>query len=173
MLMELIAAAAAGFLGAGVAMILRKATGGRLPRASVPVAAGLAILGLAVWSEYTWYGRMSASLPDDVVVTTTHETSSPLRPWTYAAPFVTRFATVDRASIRRNDEVPDQLMVDVLLFARHAPPARVPVLVDCAQGRRADIADGMTFDERGAVADADWRALPAGDPLVAAVCPAA
>ena len=53
MLLELIAAFAAAFVGAGIAMILRHLSGGAIPRAAIPVFAGFAMILLTIWSEYS------------------------------------------------------------------------------------------------------------------------
>lgn len=171
MLLELIAAVAAGFAGAGIALVLRHLSAGRLPRFFIPAMAGVAMLGFMIWTEYTWFSRTAETLPEAVVVTSSHSEQAAWRPWTYLHPLVTRFAAVDRSSIRRNDKVPGQLMVDVLLFARRAPVAKLPVLLDCTGQRRADIADGMQFDDDGAVVNADWVPFSSDDPMAKAVCP--
>ena len=171
MLLELIAAVAAGFVGAGIALALRRLSAGRVPRFFIPAAAGVAMLGFMIWSEYSWYSRTAEALPEAVVVTSSHSEQAAWRPWTYLFPLTTRFAAVDRSSIRRNDKVPGQMMVDVLLFARRAPVASVPILLDCNGRRRADITDGMQFDDDGAVLDAAWVPIPPDDPLAKSVCP--
>lgn len=171
MLLELIAAIAAGFAGAGIGLLLRRLSAGKLPRFVIPSMAGVAMLGFMIWTEYTWFPRTAETLPDAVVVTSSHSEQAAWRPWSYLFPLVTRFAAVDRSSIRRNDKVPGQLMADVLFFARRTPVAKLPVLIDCAGRRRADIADGMQFDDDGAVVGADWVPISPDDPLAGAVCP--
>jgi hypothetical protein len=173
MLIELVATLAAGFAGGGAAMLLRRLSGGRLPGFAVPGAAGVAMLGFLIWSDYTWYGRTVETLPEHVSVFTSHASSAAWRPWTYLAPVIERFGAVDVAALRRNSDVPGQVMAEVYLFARRSPVARLPVLIDCAGNRRADIADGMAFDASGAVADVEWTPLNPDDPLASAVCGAA
>lgn len=170
MLMEFISVFAAGFVGAGVALLLRLATKGALPRAAVPVFAGLAMIGLTIWSEYSWFGRTSGALPEQIVVVRAEPEPSSWRPWTWAHPYVSRFMAVDRSSIRTNDKVPEQRMAEILVFARREAPAKLPMLIDCQAGRRADIVDGASFDAEGRVTNADWRDLVAGDPLLDAIC---
>ena len=171
MLLELIAAVAAGFAGAGIALILRHLSAGKLPRFFIPATAGVAMLGFMIWNEYTWFSRTAETLPEGVVVTSSYSEQAAWRPWTYLHPLVTRFAAVDRLSVRRNDKVPGQLMLDVLLFTRWAQVAKLPILLDCTGRRRADIADGMQFDGDGAVLDAAWVPIPPDDPLAKTVCP--
>lgn len=170
MLIELITAFAAAIAGAGTAMLVRHMSGKRLPRIMIPLCAGLAMISVTIWNEYSWYTRTADTLPEDVVVVSTFAEPYSFRPWTYAMPYVSRFMAVDTAAIRLNQNVPDQRMAEVFLFKHRAPIAKLPMLIDCAAGARADIADGMEFNEEGAVINADWQDLAEGDPLLAAVC---
>lgn len=170
MLFELIATAAAGFVAAGVVMVLRMLTGGRLPASLTPIAAGLAMLGYAIWSEQTWFERRAEALPAGFEVVTTVETISWYRPWTYLMPMTERFMAVDLAGMRRNEAVQDQALVELLLAGRWMPDALVPVVVDCAGRRRADVIDGAEMDAQGRLVDADWRDLADDDPLLSKVC---
>ncbi len=159
-----------GFAGAGVGLLLRHLSRGALPRATAPVFAGAAMIGLTIWSEYSWFGRTAGALPADVVVVRTQAEPSTYRPWTWAHPFVSRFMAVDKATIRTNDKAPGQRMAELLVFAHREPAAKLPMLIDCQAGRRADIADGATFDADGRVVGADWRDLAPADPLLEAIC---
>jgi hypothetical protein len=170
MLIEWIATIALGFGAAGVVMILRRFSGGSIPRFAIPAAAGAAMIGFAIWSEYSWFSRTTAALPPGVVITGSHSVSSGFRPWSYIVPFVNRFSAVDRASIRRNERAPGQVMIDLLLVTRNAPAANLPLLVDCTGKRRANIVDGVTFDSDGVPVGAEWHPLESGDPLIDAVC---
>ena len=170
MFLELIATFVIGFGVAGVILIVNAMTGRRLPGAVLPVGAGLAMIGFTIWSEYNWYPRTLAQLPEGIEIISTNESQAVYRPWTYLTPFVDRFAAVDKARIRRNENVPEQVMVPVVFMGRWAPGAEIPVVVDCVESRRADLADGIEFDEEGALVNADWIAVEADDPLLEAVC---
>jgi hypothetical protein len=169
-LMDLVATIAAGFAGAGIALLLRRLSGGRLPGVFVPWVAGGAMIAFLLWNDYSWYGRTAGGLPEQVEVYTSMPESAAWRPWSYLAPVTERFGAVDTGSIRRNPAVPGQVMAEVYLFARRAPVARLPVLIDCVGNRRADIADGMEFAADGAVSNAVWTVLEPDDPLAGAVC---
>lgn len=169
MVFELIAAVVAGVAVGGLAMLLRKMIPA-IPKFVTPAAAGAAMVAFGIYAEYAWYERTAAGLPDGISVVSSVADPSPLRPWTYAAPYVSRFSAVDVAGARRNDNAPGQVMVDLYFFARYTPIAKVPVLLDCKGGRRADIQDGVNFDADGAVVGAEWRPLPADDPLSKVVC---
>jgi hypothetical protein len=170
MLYELVATIAAGFFGAGIAMILRWLSRGLLPRFLIPTLAGLAMLAFVVWSDYTWYARSAGGMPEGFDAFFSNSERPVLRPWTLVFPVTTRFAAVDHASERRNQSAPDQVMADVYLFARFVPPVRRTVLLDCAGMRRADVAEGMQFDSDGSLVDADWTPLSPDDPLAGSLC---
>ena len=170
MFFELIATVVAGFACAGIAMLLNVMTGRRLPRFITPVAAGLGMLATTISNEYTWYDRTAATLPTGVEVATTVEEQSWFRPWTQAQPFTKRFVAVDLAKMRRNPALPGQRMVDLYFFGRWSPLNQAPMLFDCSARRSALLIDGASFGEDGRIADADWRGVPEGDPILALVC---
>ncbi|MBS8225621.1 hypothetical protein [Vannielia litorea] len=172
MFVELIATLFAGVGCAGIAMLLNRLTGRRLPKWVMPIAAGAGMIGMTIYNEYTWYERTSARLPEGVTVAMTVEEQSWLRPWTQAWPYTKRFVAVDTGSARRNAALPDQHLLDLYFFGRWAPVNRAPLLLDCAARRSALLLDGADFGEDGAVADADWQAVPEGDPIHRIVCEA-
>ncbi|WP_350334566.1 hypothetical protein [Coralliovum pocilloporae] len=170
MFFELIAAFAGGLAGAGILMLLRNLSGGRLPRWLVPVAAGLAMIGVTVANEYGWYSRTSASLPEGVVVARTVEDRAIWRPWSYVIPFVSRFIAVDTASVRTNEALPGQRIVDLLVMGRWAPPRRLRAVFDCNDGKRADLVDGVEFGADGALVGAVWYETGLDEPVTAVAC---
>jgi len=170
MFYELVATVAAGFGAGGLVLLLNRLTGRRLPRWVLPAAAGAAMLGFAIWSEYAWFTRTTAQLPDSVVVASHNEERSWYRPWSYLYPLTTRFVALDRAALRRNANFPGQIMGRVLLFGRWEPGVALNVVFDCAARRRVDLVEGVTLGEDGAPRGGTWRALPADDPLLRAAC---
>ena len=169
MFFEFVAAIVAGFLGAGLALVANRLSGGRLPRWIMPVAAGAAMIAYTIWSEYTWFDRTVAQLPDDMEVTLVNEASALYRPWTYVAPLKDRFAALDHASMQTNPEVPDQRIATMFFFGRWSPVRSVPMIFDCARGRQAPLAT-VTFDDKGAASAALWSAPDAENPAIAAAC---
>ena len=170
MFLELIATFVIGFGAAGIILILNWITGGRLPRALLPIGAGLAMIGFTVYSEYNWYPRTVSQLPEEVQVLVTHEQQAFYQPWSYVKPFVNRFLAVDLARAMHNENQPGQVIVPLISMERWQFGSEVPVIVDCAESRRADMADGIEFDDAGAVLNADWVSVEADDPLLEAVC---
>ncbi|KIC44186.1 hypothetical protein RA28_14550 [Ruegeria sp. ANG-S4] len=170
MFLELIGTIFAGFAFAGVVMVLNKLTGGRLPRWAAPVAAGTGMIAMTIASEYSWYDRTRDTLPEELSVVQEVESRAFYRPWTYAMPFVDRFAAIDTVSVRTNNDVPDQRLVDLYFFGRWAPVSKMPVAVNCADNSRANLADGAEFGDDGRLLNASWIKVDANDPVVEATC---
>jgi hypothetical protein len=170
MFFEIVATFVAGFAGAGIWLLVSTLTRGRLPRRAFPVAAGVAMIGFAIWSEYDWYPQMSDALPPGVVVADSTPSRSPLRPWTYFAPLTDSFIAVDVRGMRINPASPDQRLADVYRFARWQPVVRRGVLFDCAGSRTADITPDLAFGADRQVTGAAWRDLAASDPILRTAC---
>ena len=166
MFLELIAVFVAGFAGAGAMMLLNIATGRRLPRWLVPVGAGAAMIAATLSSEYSWYSRTAAALPEGVTVAQTRDSAAPWRPWTYVLPLTDGFVAVDTVNMRPNAEQAQLYLANVHFFGRWRPVRTVEVMVDCAASRRADPALG---DDSPPV----WRDVGPEDPIVRTVCEAA
>ncbi|MEX0286669.1 MAG: hypothetical protein AB3N23_18840 [Paracoccaceae bacterium] len=170
MFVELIATVFAGIACAGLAMLLNITLGRRLPRWILPVAAGLGMIGMTISNEYTWFDRTSERLPDGVSVAMTVEEQSWFRPWTQIWPYTKRFVAVDTGTMRKNPNLPDQRLADLYFFGRWSPVNQAPMLFDCAQARSALLIDGAEFADDGTVADAQWQAMPADDPILKLAC---
>jgi hypothetical protein len=171
MILELLASLVSGFALAGVVMLLRLIFKDRLPRWSVPAAAGLGMLSFAVWNEYDWVKRAEATLPDGVHIAWTNEEQAAWRPWTFLAPITTRFMAVDARNPRTHPQAPDQVIVRVVMMGRFVPGAEFPVVFDCAEGRSAELIDDrVRFEEDGRIEGAVWRDLPLTDPVLRTAC---
>ena len=85
-------------------------------------------------------------------------------------PVTKRFITADVEGVRRNPSAPGMVIVDIYLYARFAPTTRLPALVDCANNRRADLADTTAFDDNGLPLVDCWIELSPNDPLHQTVC---
>ena len=169
MFLELIGTIFAGFAFAGVAMLLNKLTGGRLARWAAPVAAGAGMIAMTIWSEYSWFDRTRNQLPERLTIVQEVENRAFYRPWTYAMPFVDRFA-IDAGSVRTNDSVLDERLVDLYFFGRWASVSKIPVAVNCAENARANLADGVEFADDGRLLNANWIKFNATDPVIEATC---
>lgn len=170
MFLELIATFVAGLAAAGLVMLLNHAVGGRLPKWFAPVAAGLAMIGVTIGSEYGWYNRTTAKFPEGVEVVQTVESRALYRPWTYARPFVERFIALDTHSLRSHSAHPGQVMADTYFYGRWSAVNKMTVLADCSEWRRAALIDGVTFAEDGSISGIEWVKAEASDPLMSSIC---
>ena len=170
MFLELLAVIFAGVAGAGIMMVIIRATGQRLPKWLTPVAAGTVMIAVSVSSEYSWFGRTKASLPQGLEVIETVETSALWRPWTYAVPITERFVALDTASIQTNPTQPELRLGQIYFYGRWSPLNRLNVATDCQANRRAALIGGITFADNGALVGAEWVSAPKGDPLIEAMC---
>jgi hypothetical protein len=165
-LFTFIAALCTGVLGACVAFVVRRVFG-VTARWLVPAAAGAGMLGFTIWSDYTWFDRQRAGLPEGVVVVEAYTHSAAIQPWTLVSPVVNRFSALDRRSLTRHPERPEIVSAPFFVAQRYQPTFVSRQIVDCARGRRADAADAGAD---GAPPEDAWFALPADHPLLAAAC---
>jgi hypothetical protein len=168
MFLELIATFVAALGAVGLVLLLNRMTGGRLPKWTMPVAAGVTMLAYTIWSEYSWAQRTRAELPDGTAVFQTMEHRAFWKPWTYVWPQTNALAVVDVATARSRPDTPQIKLVDIYFFARWRAPQQTPQLVDCATTARAPVSDAALADP----AAADWQVIGADDPLIAALCKA-
>jgi hypothetical protein len=128
---------------------------------------------VTISSEYSWYARTSASLPEGLAVAEAVPHSSLYRPWTYAVPMINRFAAVDTGTRQTHPDQPGQVLADVYFFGRWSPVNMVPVLFDCGAQRRAAVPPGAVFNADGSAEGLQWSAPGPEDGLLAAACAAA
>lgn len=170
MFFELIATIVAGVAAAGVVMVINKLIGGRIAKWFLPVAAGGAMLGVTIINEYGWFPRNKAGLPEGFVIAETVESKAFYRPWTYAFPYVERFAAIDAGSLKTNEAQPGKRLADVYFFGRWSPVRKLPVLADCPEKRRALLTKGMAFGLAGEIDGVDWVPVEADDAILSAIC---
>jgi hypothetical protein len=174
MLIDLVATLAAAFAGAGAVLVLNhlggRIAGRRLPRWALPAAAGGAMIGFAIWNEYTWYPRVRAQLPATVTIASAPAVRAAWRPWSYAFPLVTRFVAVDKTGALHSAADPRVFVASAVIVRRWAPAERLPIAFDCARGVRADLFEGAELAENGTLKGAEWRAPDENDPLLRAAC---
>jgi hypothetical protein len=170
MLIDMIATVSAGVGVAGLYLLLRKLMGGHLPKWVLPATIGAGMLGYAVWSEYSWYPRVTAALPDAVEIILVPEDTSPFRPWTYIFPLSTRFMALDGTTLQTSAENPAFRQAELMFVTRWMPTQRVPIAFDCAGGRHADLIDGATLAPDGTLAGSEWVTAAPGDIMQSAAC---
>lgn len=165
MFLELVAVIFAGFAGAGLALLLVRLIPGR-PRWIVPVGAGAAMLAATISSEYSWYARTAAALPEGLRVVQTRESRAAWRPWSYLYPLTEGFIAVDTAGLRANAAEDGLYLANVYFYGRWRPLQAVQFMVDCPGGRLAPPAGGDG-------AEPAWQDAAPDDPILGSVCEAA
>ena len=154
MIFTLIGTVMLGVTAASLVFIFGRVLRLRLPRWLMPVAAGGAMMGFIIWSDYAYFPRTTAALPDG-------------RPWTLVAPPVDRFMVV--AGHRTHPDWPDLVLTELFMMRRWYPTRPVPQMIDCPGGRRADVEEGaLAAGDPAALA---WFPLARDHPLWRAVCP--
>ena len=105
-----------GLGAAGIALGIRAITRNAAPKWIIPVFAGAGMLGYLIYGEYTWYDLKHSQLPEEAVVVDTESDGILWRPWTFVAPYVTAFSTVDVNSIRTSDDNPNVVSFTLYRF---------------------------------------------------------
>lgn len=170
MYVDIITIIAAGFAAAGVALILNHLSGRRLPRWIIPAMAGAGMLLMSLTNEYRWYPRTLTLLPDGYEVISTVDYSAPFSPWTYAVPYVNRFAAIDVAGTQRNTNQPHLRLTNVVFFARWQPMQTRSAVFDCAQGLSALVDGDLVFNDDGTIRVSRWDQTGLDDPATVLVC---
>ena len=156
---HLIAVFAVAVCAAGFILLGYRIRGRKPPKFLVPLAAGGAMLAYAIYSEYSWYPRTVAALPDHVTVVEEVAYQRPWQPWTYLLPRVSRFVAIDRSQLRRNDDLPGYVLAEVIIAEFLEPTKVLTHMLDCRGGRIADVSLSTDVGADGLPLNATW--LPA------------
>ena len=156
MAFELLAAIVTAVAFAGMAHLVWRLSGRRLPRWIVPAAAAIGLIGFTVWSEYDWFGRVSAELPPGVEVVWSESGANGLRPWTHLFPLTTRFVAMDTREVATHPANAALRLVPVYDIARWTPTRDGKMVFDCAAGRQVLLTDRVIIDDQGNLSGAEW-----------------
>lgn len=170
MLWELIATFSAGLGAAGIAMVLRVMSLKKLPNWIIPVFAGAGMLGFQVYSEYDWFNHQRSLLPTGVEVIRTAEETAAWRPWSYIYPQTMRFIAADIQNAAQNQLNKQIYLVDLYFFERRMSARRMPQVVDCGNGMRADFSDSLIIPAAGQASGSEWIKLDSDDKLLQLLC---
>jgi hypothetical protein len=141
-----------------------------MPKWSVPLAAAVGLIGFTIWSEYSWFDRVSGELPPELEVVVVEDEPMVLRPWTFLAPIKMRFVALDHRKTLAHPEVADLRLVTLYSFARWKPVDEGLMAVDCAGGRHVLVVEGVEISAGGGLSGAEWQAAGPDDPLQNAAC---
>mgnify|MGYP003653231460 FL=1 len=103
MLWTLLAIGVAGLGAAGIAMLLRKLSGNRLPKWIIPALGGLGMLSYQIYYEYSWFEHQLQRQPAESVLVASETGEVFWRPWTFFWPMTTAFTVLDSKSLLRED----------------------------------------------------------------------
>lgn len=173
MAFELLAALVAAVALGGLAHLLRRLTGQRMPTWSVTAAAAIGLIGTTIWLEYDWFNRVSAELPEGVEVVWKSDEVMALRPWTLITPITTRFVAMDVGEIAQHPNNANLRMAKVFNFARWRPVTDALMAFDCAGRRQILVTEGVAISDDGILQGAEWVPSTEGDGLQEAACRAA
>jgi hypothetical protein len=126
-------------IGAGVGAAFyaaRHLTKGKLPKWSLPVAIGAAMLIFSIWNEYSWFTRVTSVLPPEVVVLDGPPERVLYRPWTYVFPVRGAFTALDTTVMQIAVDNPSLRRAELMEVRRWTSTVRFPVSFDCAAKRR-------------------------------------
>ncbi|SFC15881.1 hypothetical protein SAMN05660443_1666 [Marinospirillum celere] len=167
MIWHLIAAVFAGLAAAGVALLLRKLSGQRLPKWIIPVFAGLGMLGYQINIEYGWFEHKQTQLPSEARVVSSETQENFWRPWTLVVPMTSAFTVLDESSIRQS-ELNGERVTEFMLYRfqkQHVDQVRSqPFVLNCDNRELVPMKA-----ERELQLD-DLRRLSSSDPLYLAIC---
>lgn len=168
MALELIAALIAAVACAGLALIAGRLSGGRLPRWFMPFAAALGLIGFTIWSEYSWFSRVSGELPEGVMVIDAPRTPQVTRPWTFIVPMTSHFTVVDTRKLAAHPARATLVMVPIYAFARWNPVRDGYVVVDCMAKTSVMLTDAVTINDAGTLTGGEWS--PATEAMLGTIC---
>lgn len=110
MLWTLLAIGVAGLGAAGIAMLLRKLTGNRLPKWIIPAFGGLGMLSYQIYYEYSWFEHQLQRQPAESVLVSSESGEVFWRPWTFFWPMTTAFTVLDSKSLLREESAGSNLV---------------------------------------------------------------
>ncbi|WP_404417176.1 hypothetical protein [Marinospirillum sp.] len=167
MIWHLIAAVFCGLAAAGVALLLRKLSGQRLPKWIIPVFAGLGMLSYQVYTEYNWYELKQTQLPEDSVIVSKETKENFWRPWTYVVPLTGAFTLLDTSSLETRS-MGDQQVAEFVLYRFER--LHVDQVASQAYVLNCSSRELVPLQEDRAMKVEAMRRLSAEDPLHEAVC---
>lgn len=144
MIWHLFAVLIVGLCGGAFLHLLRKLSGGRLPKWIVSAGAGLCMFGYHAYYDYSWYEFKVSQLPADSVVIYEKHTTSFFKPWSYISPVVNAFTVFDGSS--KQSEHNHQIIVEYYTYHFLKDPSErqiiFEVILNCTTQERATLEKG-------------------------------
>lgn len=167
MLWTLMALLSAALGAAGIALIVRKLSGNRLPKWLIPASAGLGLLAYQIGYEYSWYEQQQLKFPSKAVVVAVENAPQVWRPWTYAFPLTYAYTLLDTQSVTAV-QVGEERVVKLMLYRVENSfqdlITHQPYLLNCRQARL------LPLSEQGEPQLQKMRQLLPNDALLLRAC---
>jgi len=171
MFIKIITLVAVGFAAAGFTMISFRLFGKKSPKALVIAMTGAGMLGFATWSTQNWSNNIQRNLPSYIQIV--HETpyESWFEPWTKITAPIGHLTAIDHCkSPIRNENFPNRLIKNVLIFEIHKDLKEIRYMLDCEAKKSAFVPHTLEYDAQGNPLDLAWGEEPETAALLEALC---
>jgi len=166
MIWHLFAVLIVGLCGGALLHLLRKLSGGRLPKWVVSAGAGLCMFGYHAYYDYGWYEFKVSQLPQESIITYEKHTTSFFKPWSYMTPVVNAFTVFD-GTFKRSEQ-DHQVIVEYFTYHFMKDPTERQVTfkstLNCTTQERA------TLEEGKAISDTRFEKVDIADKVYQIVC---
>lgn len=166
MIWHLFAVLIVGLCGGALLHLLRKLSGGRLPKWIISAGAGLCMFGYHAYYDYNWYEFKASQLPTGSIVIYEKNTTSFFKPWSYISPVVNAFTVFDGTSKR--SEQNHQILVEYFTYHFLKDPSERQVIfesvLNCTTQERA------TLEKDKSVRDTIFEKVDTTDKIYQRVC---
>ncbi|TBU97932.1 hypothetical protein [Stutzerimonas kirkiae] len=166
MIWHLVALLSAGLGAAGIALLLRMASGKKLPKWFVPALAGIGMLTYQIYYEYSWIDHKRTQLPDGASIVRIEQVPSIWRPWTFVIPMTTGFTVIDTARMVKTEQEGQSL---AQFFLYRFEKAHVDIVASQAYLLNCSTREQVLLNEAGEVQGPVFQ-LTSSDPVYEAVC---
>lgn len=149
MIWHLFAVLIVGLCGGAFLHLLRKLSGGRLPKWIVSAGAGLCMFAYHAYYDYDWYEFKASQLPPGSIVIYEKHTTTLYKPWSFISPVVNAFTVFD--GTYKRSEQNHQILVEYLTYHFLKDPTERQIIfesvLNCTTLERATLERGKDISE--------------------------
>lgn len=166
MIWHLFAVLIVGLCGGVFLHLLRKISGGRLPKWTISAGAGLCMFGYHAYYDYSWYEFKVSQLPAESIIIYEKNTTTFFKPWSYISPVVNAFTVFD--STFKRSEQDHQVIVEYFTYHFMKDPTERQVIfmstLNCTTQERA------TLEENKPISETKFEKVDITDKVYQIVC---